>query len=76
MKFTKPNVENLASCLDKMQRFFAYKYEVPKADIAFVIKGHTLNVMVDGKLKETILPSGLLICAIDEETGQIKKNKT
>jgi len=76
MKFYLTNIQNLASCLDKMQRFFAYKYEVPKADIAFVIKGHTINIMVDGKLKETILPSGLLICGIDEETGQIKKIKS
>lgn len=75
MYFTKQNIENLASSLDKMQRFFAYKYEVPKADIAFIIKGQAINVLVDGKLKETLIPATLAICGVDEETSTITKNR-
>lgn len=51
MKFYATNIQNLASMLNKMQRYYAFKYEVPLNDIAFVIKGLNINIMVDGKLK-------------------------
>lgn len=73
MKFYKTNIDNLVQMLDKMQRYYAYKYEMPKGDIAFVIKGQVINVMVQGKLTESVLPSTLIHLFIDEETGSVKK---
>lgn len=71
MKFTPANIENLASCFDKMQRYFAFKYEVKKDKIAFVIKGHGIHVMVDGNMKESLTVQALRNLAINDETGEL-----
>jgi len=75
MKFTPTNIENLAIVLDKMQRFFAYKYEISKEEVAFVIKGHSINIMIEGKLRETIIPKCLDNFYMKETTGEIVKGK-
>ena len=75
MKFSKQNIENLAGCLTKMERFFAFKYEIPRSDVGFVIKGNSINVMIEGKLRETIIPKGLEHCSLNEETGLVTKGK-
>ena len=72
MKFTPAGIEQLDRMLNKMERYFAFKYEVSKESIAFVIKGRGIHVLVNGKMKESIMPQGLEGLGIREETGELK----
>lgn len=76
MKFSPNNIQNLASSFDKMQRYFAFKYEVKKEHIAFVIKGHGIHVMVNGNMKESLTVQALRNLAINDETGELTKGNT
>ena len=66
MKFTLSNIENFKSNVDKIERYFAYKYEVSKDEVALIIKGKNIHVLIDGKLMESIRPDQLLSFGIDE----------
>jgi hypothetical protein len=71
MKFTEPGIKAMEIMLDKMQRYYAFAYEVPKESVAFVIKGQNIHVMIDGRMKESIIPKYLSYLGIHEETGEI-----
>lgn len=66
MKFTKSNIERLTESLTKMQRFYAYKFESNKEDVAFIIKGCKIYVLIDGPLKEALTVKALENNVIDE----------
>lgn len=66
MRFTKSNIERLTESLIKLERFYAYKFLVPKQDVAFVIKNRIIYVMVEGHLKESITIKALENNVIDE----------
>jgi hypothetical protein len=75
MKFTPKDSIELEIMLNKLGRYFAYKYEVEKSVVAFVMKGKGIYVMVGGQLKESIIPRELINLRIYEEAGVIKKTK-
>lgn len=75
MKFTICNIDNLTKNLEKIERLFAYKYEVSKEAIALIIKGKNIHVLVDGKCIESFRPEQLLTNGIDENTLMIKTIK-
>lgn len=72
MKFTKPGIEHLEQMVEKIERYYAYKYDVPKEMIVLLIKGRTINVLVDGIMKESTVPKSLAVLGICEKTGELK----
>lgn len=66
MRFTKSNIERLTESLTKMERFYSYKFEVEKSDIAFIIKGCKIYVLINGQLKEALTVKALENNVIDE----------
>lgn len=73
MKFTTSNIENMISVMTKTERYFAYKYQVEKENVALIIKGKAIHVLIDGKVKESITPKHLLVLGIDEQNLSVKK---
>ncbi len=72
MRFTKTNIAGLISQLEKLERYYAYKYEVAKADVAIIVNCGHLHILISGKAKEKIHPSTIESLFIDEKTGSTK----
>lgn len=75
MRFTKSNIERLTESLTKIERFFAYKYLVERAEIGIVVRSGVIHIMVEGKLKEKFLPQSLEGCEINESLLEVTKGK-
>jgi hypothetical protein len=75
MKFREPSVHIFAAIIEKIERYYAYKYQVPKSDVSLLIKNKIIHILISGKVKESILPALLLTLAIREEDGYLKGPK-
>lgn len=73
MKFTICNIDNLTANIEKIERYYAFKYEAPKQSIALIIRGKIIHILVYGKIKESITPDQLLLIGIDEDKLEIIK---
>lgn len=72
MQFRKREIEYLKNGYEKLERLFAFKYEVAKSDVALVIRSYAIHVLVNGKFKETISFKQLKNCTIEEKSGMVR----
>lgn len=71
MRFNTQEIEYLNNGYEKLERLFAYKYEVAKSDVALILRNAALHILIDGRLKETITFRQLARFAIEEKTGKV-----
>ena len=69
MRFRRREIEYLKNGYKKLERLYAFKYEVAKSYVALVIRNYAIHVLVNARLKDTISFKQLKVCTIEEKTG-------
>lgn len=72
MKYTKEQAQVIQSAFLKIQRVYAYKYEVPKSEVSILFNGTTFHIMVGGKLKESVKIHTVREIDINESNGKTR----
>lgn len=73
MQFRPHQIKYFIETMAKLERYFAYKYEVEKHLVGFVLRGQSVHVMISGKLTESLTPMQFSKLKIDEQTLTIIK---
>lgn len=72
MKYKKEEAQAIQSAFLKIQRVYAYKYEVPKSDVSILFNESTFHIMVNGKLKESVTMNTIREIDINESNGKTR----
>lgn len=69
MIISDKQTESFENVIKKINRFFSYKYGVMSKDVGLIIKDNTINILINGVLKESFRPSYIKNLTIHEGKG-------
>lgn len=72
MKITMNQVSETKDTLSKIQRAYAYKYEVSTHLVSIMWHNKILHVLINGKLKERVSENVIGLISINESTGKVR----